>query len=363
MAGVQVAPADAAVFTAHLGELGYVYTEETANPAYRMFLGQPAAGGDPVQVTNLPLDVSNLIVSPDGSRLAFSLEVFPDCPTLACTKERLDQNESVYVKLKSGQNVKISSNAELETLAAIKGVGRDTVDRRGADIVAAVERIPASCLEASADLGAPPRTTFWRVVAPLALPGVAAGSIFTFSLTLGDYIIPQVIGDSTLYIGQIVYRQQGDRNILVEYGPIVLDIELRIRVHALMQALELELPARYAGPMEFPMKTIAQSARHLLLRVAGGAAVCWLARPRSRSLPPMHSSTSAGPSTRPAWNTTLPMPAPRANCSPPSTSCATPRLITRYSFSSTCMPSRLNWGTQAPAPASRGYCPAQTARA
>ncbi|GCL64672.1 ABC transporter permease [Pseudaquabacterium pictum] len=76
-------------------------------------------------------------------------------------------------------------------------------------IVAAVERIPASCLEASADLGAPPRTTFWRVIAPLALPGVAAGSIFTFSLTLGDYIIPQVIGDSTNYIGQVVYKQQG----------------------------------------------------------------------------------------------------------------------------------------------------------
>ena len=76
-------------------------------------------------------------------------------------------------------------------------------------IQAAIERIPASCLEASGDLGAPPRTTFRKVVFPLALPGVAAGSIFTFSLTLGDYIIPQVIGDSTLYIGQVVYRQQG----------------------------------------------------------------------------------------------------------------------------------------------------------
>ncbi len=51
----------------------------------------PASGGDAVQVTDLPLDVANLTVSPDGSRLAFSLEVFPDCPTLACTKERLDQ--------------------------------------------------------------------------------------------------------------------------------------------------------------------------------------------------------------------------------------------------------------------------------
>jgi putative spermidine/putrescine transport system permease protein len=76
-------------------------------------------------------------------------------------------------------------------------------------IMASIERIPGSLIEASGDLGAAPRTTFRRVILPLAMPGVAAGSIFTFSLTLGDYIIPQVIGDSTLYIGQIVYRQQG----------------------------------------------------------------------------------------------------------------------------------------------------------
>jgi putative spermidine/putrescine transport system permease protein len=76
-------------------------------------------------------------------------------------------------------------------------------------IMASVERIAPSVLEASADLGANGAMTFRRVILPLAMPGVAAGSIFTFSLTLGDYIIPQVIGDSTLYIGQIVYRQQG----------------------------------------------------------------------------------------------------------------------------------------------------------
>lgn len=76
-------------------------------------------------------------------------------------------------------------------------------------IQAAIERIPGSLLEASDDLGARPRTTFWKVIFPLAMPGIAAGSIFTFSLTLGDYIIPQVIGDSTLFIGQVVYRQQG----------------------------------------------------------------------------------------------------------------------------------------------------------
>lgn len=76
-------------------------------------------------------------------------------------------------------------------------------------IQAAIERIPGSLLEASSDLGARAGTTFWKVIFPLAMPGIAAGSIFTFSLTLGDYIIPQVIGDSTLFIGQVVYRQQG----------------------------------------------------------------------------------------------------------------------------------------------------------
>jgi len=76
-------------------------------------------------------------------------------------------------------------------------------------IQAALERIPPSYLEASSDLGGRPGMTFRRIVLPLALPGIAAGSIFTFSLTLGDYIIPQVIGDSTMYIGQVVYKQQG----------------------------------------------------------------------------------------------------------------------------------------------------------
>jgi putative spermidine/putrescine transport system permease protein len=76
-------------------------------------------------------------------------------------------------------------------------------------VQAAIERIPPSTLEASSDLGADPRTTLKRVILPLAMPGIAAGSIFTFSLTLGDYIIPQVIGDSTNYIGQVVYKQQG----------------------------------------------------------------------------------------------------------------------------------------------------------
>lgn len=76
-------------------------------------------------------------------------------------------------------------------------------------IQAALERIPAAYIEASGDLGATPAQTFRNVVLPLAMPGIAAGSIFSFSLTLGDYIIPQVIGNSSQYIGQVVYRQQG----------------------------------------------------------------------------------------------------------------------------------------------------------
>ncbi len=74
---------------------------------------------------------------------------------------------------------------------------------------AALERVPASLLEASADLGARPRQTLRRVVWPLALPGVIAGSIFTFSLTLGDYIIPGIVGSSRLFIGQAVFVHQG----------------------------------------------------------------------------------------------------------------------------------------------------------
>jgi putative spermidine/putrescine transport system permease protein len=74
---------------------------------------------------------------------------------------------------------------------------------------AALERVPASLLEASADLGAAAGQTFRHVVLPLAIPGIVAGSIFTFSLTLGDYIVPQIIGNSANYIGMAVYQQQG----------------------------------------------------------------------------------------------------------------------------------------------------------
>ena len=76
-------------------------------------------------------------------------------------------------------------------------------------VVAALERVPGSVIEASGDLGADPGQTFRKVIFPLAFPGVVAGSIFTFSLTLGDYIIPGIIGSSTPFLGQAVYSQQG----------------------------------------------------------------------------------------------------------------------------------------------------------
>lgn len=74
---------------------------------------------------------------------------------------------------------------------------------------AALERVPKNFIEASADLGASPRQTFRTVILPLAMPGVIAGSIFTFSLTLGDYIIPQIVGNSRPFIGTTVYALQG----------------------------------------------------------------------------------------------------------------------------------------------------------
>ncbi|HRV62380.1 ABC transporter permease [Albidovulum sp.] len=74
---------------------------------------------------------------------------------------------------------------------------------------AALERVPTSMLEASADLGAGGLRTLRSVILPLALPGIVAGSIFTFSLTLGDYIIPQIVGSSRFFIGQAVYSLQG----------------------------------------------------------------------------------------------------------------------------------------------------------
>jgi putative spermidine/putrescine transport system permease protein len=71
-------------------------------------------------------------------------------------------------------------------------------------IFAGLERIPDSVLAASEDLGAGPVTTFRRVILPMALPAVVAGSIFTFSLTLGDYITPTLVSNNQ-FIGNVVY--------------------------------------------------------------------------------------------------------------------------------------------------------------
>ncbi len=79
-------------------------------------------------------------------------------------------------------------------------------------IYAGLERIPASLMEASADLGAGAATTFRRVVLPLALPAVVAGSIFTFSLTLGDYITPSLVSN-TKFIGNVIYDNSSLGNV------------------------------------------------------------------------------------------------------------------------------------------------------
>ena len=76
-------------------------------------------------------------------------------------------------------------------------------------IYAGLERIPESLLEASADLGARAGSTFRRVILPLTLPAVVAGSIFTFSLTLGDYVTPSLVAGGTQFIGNIVFENIG----------------------------------------------------------------------------------------------------------------------------------------------------------
>jgi putative spermidine/putrescine transport system permease protein len=80
-------------------------------------------------------------------------------------------------------------------------------------IYAGLERIPNSLLDASGDLGGKPGITFRRVVLPMAFPAVVAGSIFTFSLTLGDYITPQLVS-SKQFIGNVVYANVGVANNL-----------------------------------------------------------------------------------------------------------------------------------------------------
>ena len=96
-------------------------------------------------------------------------------------------------------------------------------------IQTALERVPGSLLEASRDLGAKPLQTFRNVILPLAFPGVVAGSIFTFSLTLGDFIVPLSLGNSKFFIGQAVYSYQGTAGNIplaaaMTMGPVVIMI-------------------------------------------------------------------------------------------------------------------------------------------
>jgi putative spermidine/putrescine transport system permease protein len=94
-------------------------------------------------------------------------------------------------------------------------------------IQTALERVPHSLVEASGDLGARPLQTFRTVILPLAFPGVVAGSIFTFSLTLGDFIIPLSLGNSKFFVGQAVYSYQGTAGNIplaaaMTMGPVVI---------------------------------------------------------------------------------------------------------------------------------------------
>lgn len=96
-------------------------------------------------------------------------------------------------------------------------------------IQTALERVPKSLVEASGDLGAKPSQTFRNVILPLALPGVVAGSIFTFSLTLGDFIVPSLFGNSSFFIGKAVLTYQGTSGNIplaaaFTMGPIVIMI-------------------------------------------------------------------------------------------------------------------------------------------
>jgi putative spermidine/putrescine transport system permease protein len=78
---------------------------------------------------------------------------------------------------------------------------------------AAIERVPESFIEASADLGARGPRSFRLILLPLILPGIVAGSIFTFSLTLGDFITPTLVGGAgSTFIGNVVYQEVGISN-------------------------------------------------------------------------------------------------------------------------------------------------------
>jgi putative spermidine/putrescine transport system permease protein len=94
-------------------------------------------------------------------------------------------------------------------------------------IYAGLERIPNSLLEASSDLGARSFLTFRRVVLPLVFPALVAGSIFTFSLTLGDYITPDLVSDAK-FIGNVIYDNAANVNLPLAAAYSLLPIGIMI---------------------------------------------------------------------------------------------------------------------------------------
>jgi putative spermidine/putrescine transport system permease protein len=94
-------------------------------------------------------------------------------------------------------------------------------------VYAGLERIPASMLEASADLGARASVTFRRVVLPLVFPALVAGSIFTFSLSLGDYIVPDLVADAK-FIGNVIYDNSALGNFPVAAAYSLLPITIMV---------------------------------------------------------------------------------------------------------------------------------------
>ena len=92
-------------------------------------------------------------------------------------------------------------------------------------VYAGLERIPGSYLEASSDLGARAGATFRRVVLPLVFPSLVAGSIFTFSLSLGDYITPDLVADAK-FIGNVIYDNSalGDPPLAAAYSMLPIAI-------------------------------------------------------------------------------------------------------------------------------------------
>ena len=109
-------------------------------------------------------------------------------------------------------------------------------------VFAGLDRLPDSLLEASSDLGAHALRTFRSVVLPMALPAVVAGSIFTFSLTLGDFVAVNIVGGKTQMIGNVIYANVGAANNL-PFAAALACIQVVIMVVYL-------LAARRAGALE-----------------------------------------------------------------------------------------------------------------